>query len=116
MKGSVVTHSLIGVLRSSDVESAARLMVKEDIGALGIYDLNAHELIGILSERDIVRAVAEGRVPATTSVTDLMTKELIVTDAPIPADGARELMNAKHVRHLVVRENGGDHIVSLRDV
>jgi len=116
MSQKVSTHSLIGVVSSTDLETATQLMVKENIGALGVYDASGEDLLGILSERDVVRAVAGGKRPATTPVDEVMTRHPITVAAPISVDRARDLMDSGHVRHLIVRENGGDRIVSLRDV
>lgn len=110
------TNSLIGIAWCADVAAAARLMTKKEIGALGIYSTDGDDLMGIVTERDITRAVARGIDPATTTVRDVMTDTPLWFEGPVTREEAAQLMRAGHVRHLIVKENGCDRIVSLRDL
>jgi CBS domain-containing protein len=107
-------NPLIGVDKGSDVAAAAGVMIRENIGALGVYD--GDELLGILTERDITRVVAEYRDAADTPVHDAMTIAPMTADAPISRAKAAELMRENHVRHLILKEEGADRIVSIRDL
>jgi CBS domain-containing protein len=107
-------NELIGVEKTIDVASAAGIMLRENIGALGVYD--GEELLGILTERDLTRIVAEYRDPATTLVSDAMTIEPMSAAGPITRSEAAELMDRGHVRHLILKEGDSDRIVSIRDL
>ena len=108
-------NPLIGVDKSSDIAAAAGIMIRENIGALGVYD--GDELLGILTERDITRVVSEYRDAADTSVHDAMTIAPMTAEAPISSAEAGELMRRSHVRHLILKgEDGTDRIVSIRDL
>jgi CBS domain-containing protein len=113
---NIDAKSLIGIVRVADLAAAARLMTDHNIGALGVYSADQHELVGIITERDITRAVARGLDPATTRVEEMMSTTLIIAEAPVTNAEAARLMQNGHVRHLIVREEGADRIVSLRDV
>lgn len=72
---------------------------------------------GLLSERDLVRALSERRDPSTTTAAELATTELrwVSPDATL-GEVAGEMMNS-WVRHLLVGEGGRlVGIVSARDV
>lgn len=112
----ITGHSLIGIMCSADLETAARLMSKHDIGALGVYDTDCKRLLGIVTERDLTRSIAERRDPSTTRVDEVMTAPVIKAFAPISDEEARRFMQRAHIRHLVVADAGAHRVLSLRDV
>ena len=110
------TRDTITVNRSVSVLETAKLMAEHRIGAVPVVD--ADRLVGIFSERDILtRIVAAERNPATTSVGDVMSSELIVAESNESYDVCLNRMRQSHVRHLIVLENGSLYgIASMRDV
>jgi CBS domain-containing protein len=85
------------------------------VGALVMSD--GAGAVGIVSERDVVRALAERRDPATTRARDVATTTLVWCDAEATiADVAEEMMEC-YVRHVLV-EDGGRlvGVVSARDL
>jgi CBS domain-containing protein len=93
---------------------AARLRDK-DISALVVLD--GHRLVGIITERDIVRAVADRRDLADVTAGDYMTWEpaTVALDTPL-AEVARTML-AYGIRHLPVVEAGDVlGMVSARDL
>jgi CBS domain-containing protein len=96
------------------VDAAGRMHFYQ-IGALPVYE--QHRLVGIVTERDLVAALAEGADPATTILAEYMT-EGPVTAAPNDdlAVAARRMAELG-VRHLPVVD--GYHLVgmlSMRDL
>lgn len=98
------------------VLEAARFMMEHNVGALPV--LRNGELVGILSERDIMnRVVAVGRTPGTTAVSEVMT----ANPRAVPGDETIEeclfIMREFGFRHLPIVD-GKDlkGLVSLRDV
>jgi acetoin utilization protein AcuB len=59
----IMTKAVITVDPQADARSAARLMLEHKIGGLPVVD--GRRLVGIVTETDLVRAFAEGTVPAT---------------------------------------------------
>ncbi len=96
---------------------AARLMSEHRIGALLVLQGDGH-LIGILSERDLTRALSRHReAAATLRVSDFMTADVATCSLDDHLDDVMELMNRRHVRHLPVVEDGRPvGMVSIRDV
>jgi CBS domain-containing protein len=97
------------------VETAARLMKAENIGALVVKDACETEgtiLVGMFSERDITRALLEhGARVLQMQVSSLMSRNLITcapTDSLLHVLG---LMEDKHIRHVPVLD--GDTLVGL---
>ncbi|MBP2292141.1 CBS domain-containing protein [Azospirillum rugosum] len=101
-------HTVAATLPSESVATAARLLTEKRIGALVVRDRRG-KLVGILSERDIVRAVAtQGADALELTVEDLMTKEVKTCR---PADTVKDLMQMmtlRRHRHVPVCDDAGD--------
>ncbi len=84
------------------IENVARLLSTHNIGALPVCRLD-RRLIGILSERDIVRGFArEGARLGALHVRELMTSEVITCAPDDDMAAAEKLMNTHGIRHLPV--------------
>jgi CBS domain-containing protein len=98
------------------VFEAARYMVDRNVGAVPV--LEETTLVGIFSERDIMRrVVTEGRDPLTTRIADVMSTDLRTVEPSAASEEAMCLMQTHGVRHLPVCE--GRTLVgflSLRDL
>jgi signal-transduction protein with cAMP-binding, CBS, and nucleotidyltransferase domain len=93
---------------------AARLQTK-DVSALVIMD--GYRLAGIITERDVVRAVADRRDLADCTAADYMTTEPATVDLDTPLWMVAWKMLALGVRHLPVLVNGEvTGMVSARDL
>jgi CBS domain-containing protein len=89
--------------RQSLVEAAA-LMRAHRISALAVLDDEA--IVGILTERDLLRAIADGRDPAATHISQYMTSSPRTIEAAEPAAQAAATMVRHRVRHLPVTDKG----------
>ncbi|MDQ7250910.1 CBS domain-containing protein [Dongia sedimenti] len=108
---------LIGLPDAKSLADAAKLLTQEKIGALVVRDAGG-EMIGILSERDIVRAVArDGAGVLERPVSTIMTRDVICCS---PQDSVAEvmgMMTERRFRHLPVKSNGKlIGMVSIGDV
>jgi len=98
------------------VLEAARFMMEHNIGALPV--MRNGELVGIVSERDIMnRVVAVGRMPGTTYVSEIMTanpKSISVNES---VENSLFLMREFGFRHLPITDGKQlKGLVSLRDL
>lgn len=93
---------------------AAKLMVKRKVGAVMIVD--DHKLVGIFTERDLVRVVAKGRDVQTTQLSEVMTTLPHSVGPDMSFGYALLLMHENGFRHVPVVEQGKViGIVSARD-
>lgn len=100
----VMSHSIVsGDPRRSLVEAAA-LMRSHRISALSVLDDGA--IVGIITERDLLRAIADGRDPGTTHVSQYMTHSPRTIEASEMATTAAATMIKHRVRHLPVTDKG----------
>jgi len=110
MTPATVTESPQDSLRA-----AAERMWRQQTGSLLITE--GEHLIGIITERDLLRAVALGADPDKTSVDDAMTTEVFTVTPNMPLQDAAREMAARWIRHLPVVEHGKLlGVVSMRDV
>ena len=88
------------------VAYAAKMMKDEDVGLAPI--VQGDQLIGTVTDRDIaIRVVAEGKDPSSTTVQQIMTKQIVTIDPQQSLDEALRLMAQHQVRRLPVVEEDG---------
>lgn len=107
-------REVVSISESESLRGAAKRLVDDDIGALlvvGSVDL------GILSERDLARAVADGVDLDETEVGDYMTTAPVTVDLHGSVSEIVDEMNEFSIRHVVVTDrNKPLGMVSMRDV
>ena len=90
----------------STVSEIADSMDLEDIGAVPILN-ESHLLLGIVSERDIVRKlVKNGRDSDLVTAKDIMTKQIITVKKETTLVEAIKLMKDNNIRHLPIVDDG----------
>jgi CBS domain-containing protein len=102
---------------TATVAEVAAVLAEQRIGALPVID-RAEQLLGIISERDIIRALAANGATALQMLAgQLMTRTLRVATRSTTVEHAMTLMTAGRFRHLPVIEGGVlVGIVSIGDV
>jgi CBS domain-containing protein len=113
--GEVMTDELVSVAPEDTIGEAAQRMADQNVGSAVVLDHG--RLIGIVTERDLLRAMA-GRVhPSEGRVREWMTADPVVAPRSTTTGEAARLMLEHGFRHLPVVD--GERtlgIVSLRDV
>lgn len=102
------------------VEAAARLLSKENVGALVVKDSVSTEgdtIVGMFSERDLLHAVVEhGAAALKKPIAALMSKKVISCRPDDDLRAVLELMDRHYVRHLPVIDGTTlIGVVSIRD-
>jgi len=111
---TLVGDEVIHVPPTATLQEVATRMADDGIGAVGVGDDD--QLIGVLTERDVVRAVAGGRAPSTPA-SELAQVELVWTDPDATVAEVAEEMMGRWIRHVLVGSPGDlVGIVSIRDV
>jgi CBS domain-containing protein len=108
---------LIGLTEDRSVAEAAQLLTQEKIGAVVVRNAGG-EMVGILSERDIVRAIArQGPAVIGQPIVGLMTRDVICCAPEDTVADVMAKMTERRFRHLPVRQNGRlIGMVSIGDV
>lgn len=98
---------VVSVGAQDEVGAIARLLAGKRIGAVLVRDAGG-DVLGIVSERDIVRAVAaHGAAAVTMTAAQLMTRALHTVTPRTHIQQALEMMTDRRVRHLPVLEEDG---------
>jgi CBS domain-containing protein len=113
--GDLATAAVVSVRPERSLRQAAEVMMEHRTGSAVVLDGPA--LVGILSERDLLRAIATQMDLDETTVEQLMTRDVQTIGPDWEVYEATAEMAARHVRHLVVCENGQVlGVLSVRDV
>ena len=115
-------NKVVTIRPEQSIREALRVLAEHNIGALVAIDPNRRP-VGILSERDVVRAAVRDESVFGLTVSQLMTRDVIVG---VPGDDLAAVghtMIQRHIRHLPVVEGGkligmisiGDIVKAQRD-
>lgn len=111
----VMTVNVVTVGPQTTVEDVARRMVATHVGSALVCD--GPSLLGILTERDVMRLVADGRDAKTTPVDEIMTAGPVCAEPDWEIPDAARLMVSRGIRHLPVTQEGKIlGMVSIRDL
>jgi CBS domain-containing protein len=109
-----MTRSLLSIDAEATLGEAAARMAERGVGAVVVLEGDA--IAAILTERDVLKAVAAG-MDGSASVTDWMTRHPDTIEPGDTTDHAASLMIHGGFRHLPVVEDGkAVGIVSIRDL
>jgi CBS domain-containing protein len=110
-------QSLATCIPEESITSICTRLSALNIGAFPVCDAHG-VLVGIISERDVVRAFAkDGARLADMHVRDLITREVTTCTQETPMVEAEKLMNKHRVRHLPVMDGAKlVGMLSIRDV
>lgn len=97
------------------LSEAARAMRRREVGAAVVYDRG--NLVGIFTERDLLRAIADSRLPDEDRVESYMTPNPITLPPDHLPSEAAQIMHDRKFRHIPVVDEGElIGIVSIRDL
>ena len=111
-----MTERVLTITPGRTLRDAARFMADHNVGAAVIIDPEQPGP-GIITERDLVRALGAGDDPDSETVADHLTSKAAFADGDWSLEKAADCMAEGGFRHLVV-VNGGDvaGIISMRDI
>ncbi len=112
----VMSLRLVTVRPDASVQLAIARMLEENVGAVAVCD-DTERLVGIFTERDVLRLAGQGEGWSEARVTDVMTRRVVTVSPEDDIVSAAALMGEQKIRHLPVVE--GEHplgIVGVRDV
>jgi len=116
----IMSRDVVTVEVSQTIKNAARSMAK--FGVSGLVVLHEGNLVGILTERDILtRVVTSGINPESVHVRDVMSEPVIVVSPAMPLEKAVNIMFHEKIKKLPVVDRNEEHIklvgiLSITDV
>jgi len=114
---SIKGSNVVSIAPDRTLGEAAKLLSEKRIGALLVCD-EGQPVLGIVSERDIVRAIsAQGAQALSEPVSRFMTENVVTCTTKTQINDVMEIMTREKFRHVPVVENGSLlGIVSIGDV
>ncbi len=104
------TDALYSVPPTAIVKEAVQIMAEAGVGAALVIDRGT--LCGMFTERDLMtRVVNEGLDPATTAISQVMTRDIATVSPTVTVGEAMSLCTQKRMRHLPVYE--GDTLLGV---
>ncbi|UCH90705.1 MAG: CBS domain-containing protein [Nitrospirota bacterium] len=112
----VPLEKIVKVDRDVSVKTAAEMMRDNGIGS--IFITSGEEIIGILTDTDLVRrVVAAGADPLTTTVEKIMSAPIASIEGNRTLLDANDVMAKQHIRHLGITKDGQMvGMISVRDL
>ena len=112
---------IVMIRMNETVEMAARLLRRENIGALVVKDVvrtEGNTPVGMFSERDVLQAIVDhGAAALKIPVSKLMSRTIISCRPEDDLDRVFDLMADHHIRHVpVFQDHGVIGVISIRDI
>lgn len=109
--------NVVTVSPEQDVQGLLVLLAQHKVGAL-VVSHNGKTIAGIVSERDIVRALAAGESLMSEPVSRIMTSEVFVSTMHAKIDELMTVMTSRRIRHIPITTDSGEliGIVSIGDL
>lgn len=98
------TSDVVSIDPEATVADAARLMQQRHQSAVVVVEEG--ELVGILTERDLLTVIVDGDDPSSVPVRRRMSLDVVTVGPDVDTMDARELMGRHNVRHLPVVDDG----------
>ncbi|AFN73922.1 putative signal-transduction protein with CBS domains [Melioribacter roseus P3M-2] len=117
IKELLQNRNIYTVKTGTSVADAVSFMAEHNIGLVPVLD-DEGKLVGVFSERDLVkRVIAKGLNINSTKIDDVMTRELVLADINESHQECLKKMKDKGTRHLLIIENGKlAGILAMRDL
>lgn len=101
---------VFSIPESKSVLDAAKYLREKQVRSVGVVDSNG-KLVGVVSQSDISdKIAAENKCPAWSSVTEIMTQDLVTVTPEVTFEESLRLMEQHGVYHLLILGEGGKYL------
>ena len=115
--GSLITRAVLTVEEGDTLQDAAQWMIERGVGSAVVVGANGAPA-GIVTDRDTLKAVAQGRDGGEILVKECLTRKFQTATESTDLMDAAQTMREKNFRHLVVLDDHGAlvGVFSMRDL
>ena len=112
----LIAGDVVSTEPGASIADAAKLMMSHETGSLAVIDDG--ELVGIVTERDVMEVVAEDGDPFSTTVDEVMTPNPDALEPDAEVAYAADWVLAAGYRHLPIKDDSGRLIgmLSIKDI
>jgi signal-transduction protein with cAMP-binding, CBS, and nucleotidyltransferase domain len=107
-----MTTTTVTMNFKNSVLDVAKKMLAENISSIAITD-DEGGIVGILTERDMIKIVANELPPGGISAMSLMSFPTVNVKKNAPIEEAAKIMATKKLRHLIVEDTYGKDVVGI---
>jgi signal-transduction protein with cAMP-binding, CBS, and nucleotidyltransferase domain len=107
-----MTTTTVTMNFKNSVLEIAKKMLTENVSSIPITD-DEEEIIGILTERDMIKIIANELPPGGISAMSLMSFPTVKVKKKAPIEEAAKIMATKKLRHLIVEDTYGKDVVGI---
>ena len=112
----LIERSCVTTHANCPLDDLIAILAKRRIGTVVVVDRN-QQVIGIVSERDIIRHLSTGGTTADTFAKNIMTNKVITVENNVTSAQLMKLITENHIRHVPITRDGKlVGIVSIGDV
>lgn len=116
LKQIINSKSMFTIKSGTTIKDTVNFLAEKNIGLVPILDDDG-KLLGVFSERDLVRRVISKGLDLNTKIDDVMTKEIIIAMVDESPQECLKKMKDNKIRHILVVENEKlIGIVSIKDL
>jgi signal-transduction protein with cAMP-binding, CBS, and nucleotidyltransferase domain len=107
-----MTTTIVTMNFKNSVLDVAKKMLAQNISSIAITD-DEEEIVGILTERDMIKVIANELPPGGISAMSLMSFPTVSVKKNAPIEEAAKIMATKKLRHLIVEDTYGKDVVGI---
>jgi CBS domain-containing protein len=96
----VMDREYVGVSESDELVDTVELLLRNDADTAVVQ--RGNELVGVVTQEDVLALVVDGPEPGTAAVSDAMTESVPTVSPETGLDAAADMMSARESRRLVV--------------
>ena len=112
----LIERSCVTTHANCPLDDLIAILAKRRIGTVVVVDRD-QQVIGIVSERDIIRHLSTGGTTADTFAKNIMTNKVITVENNVTSSQLMKLITEHHIRHVPITRDGKlVGIVSIGDV
>ena len=112
----LIERSCVTTRADCPLDDLIAILAERRIGTVVVVD-RYHQVIGIVSERDIIRHLSTGGTTADTPTKNIMTSKVITVENNVTSAQLMQLMTEHRIRHVpITRDDKLVGIVSIGDV
>ena len=112
----LIERSCVTTYADCPLDDLIAILAERRIGTVVVVDRD-HQVIGIVSERDIIRHLSTGGTTADTLTKNIMTSKVITVENNVTSAQLMQLMTEHRIRHVPITRDGKlVGIVSIGDV
>ena len=112
----VMTKEVVTTTKDAVIQDCIELLFKRHIGSIIVID-DAQRCVGIFTERDAIRVVAQ-KVPLDATIEKVMTKNVVTVNENATFEEAKKILSLHGIRHLPVTDSEGKLVglISVRKI